>query len=117
MFFLGEYCNMILMSALMIVLFVGGWLANDFFLGMFLPSFIFSFKTSVVCFFFVLVRATLPRYRYDQLMDIGWKIFLPLTLGFLIFISGILIMFNSGVYVHEVLPHVFSSSILTTNII
>jgi NADH-quinone oxidoreductase subunit H len=54
-----------------------------------------SFKVMIFCFLFILVRATLPRYRYDQLMEIGWKIFLPITLGYLIFISGTLLSFHS----------------------
>ena len=57
---------------------------------------IFSANKNVVfiCFIFIVVRGVLPRYRYDQLMDIGWKVFIPITLGWLVFISGILISFE-----------------------
>jgi len=67
MFFLGEYCNMILMAVLYCILFLGGGL-NSLDL---LPAAVLAIKASVIWVFFVLVRATLPRYRYDQLMDIG----------------------------------------------
>jgi NADH-quinone oxidoreductase subunit H len=70
MFFLGEYSNMLLMSALFTILFMGGW-SIPVFSGLFPHYIVFSFKTVVICFFFVITRATLPRYRYDQLMDIG----------------------------------------------
>jgi len=68
--------------------------------------FIFSIKIGVVCFLFVLVRATFPRYRYDQLMDLGWKVFLPLTLSFLVFLAGTLLVFNGLPQVSE-FPSVF----------
>lgn len=80
LFFLAEYSNMLLMSSLIIILFLGGY---D---GIFFPSYIwYGFKMAFLVFFFVWVRGTLPRYRYDQLMKLGWKVFLPLSLGFLIF--------------------------------
>jgi NADH-quinone oxidoreductase subunit H len=79
MFFLGEYSNMMLMSAFTSILFLGGW-SNNY------PS-VFIIKIFIMCFFFVLVRATFPRYRYDQLMRICWNIFLPLTLSYLFFIA------------------------------
>jgi len=71
MFFLGEYSNMLLMSAVIVILFFGGWLPGLIF-PIFIPAFIvFSTKISLCCFLFILVRATFPRYRYDQLMNIG----------------------------------------------
>lgn len=103
MFFLGEYSNMLLMSAVIVILFFGGWLPGFIFLQIF-PSFlIFSLKISFCCFLFILVRATFPRYRYDQLMNIGWKIFLPLTTGYLVFIVGFLLANDSLVIVNGVL--------------
>ena len=91
LFSLGEYSNMLLMSALSSILFFGGWLSNIFFI----PGFIiFSFKIGVFVVLFVWIRAVLPRYRYDQLMRIGWKIFLPLSILYLIFTFFILITFN-----------------------
>jgi NADH-quinone oxidoreductase subunit H len=90
MFFLGEYGNILLMSALYIIFFFGGW---DF-CG-FDSELIFSLKIVLVVFLFIFVRANLPRYRFDQLMILGWKIFLPLTLGFIFFVSGFLISLNA----------------------
>jgi len=94
LFSLGEYSNMLLMSALNSILFFGGWLAPLDIL-MFIPgSFWFSIK---ICFFvllFIVMRAALPRYRYDQLMGLGWKVFLPLSLAYLMFTFSILISLN-----------------------
>jgi len=92
LFFLGEYANMLLMSAIASLLFLGGWLSPFF--GILSGSFWFVLKILIGCVFFILTRATLPRYRYDQLMQIGWKCFLPLSLGYLILTTGILISFN-----------------------
>jgi len=82
MFFLGEYANMILISAFASILFLGGWLAPfdcDFCNA--IPGFIWlCAKIFILLFCFIWVRATLPRYRYDQLMRLGWKVFLPLSL-------------------------------------
>lgn len=97
LFFLGEYANMILMSAMTTVLFLGGWLPpfSLSFLG-FIPGVIwFALKTAAVLFFFIWARATFPRYRYDQLMRLGWKVFLPFTLLWVVVISGSLIAFNA----------------------
>lgn len=96
LFFLGEYANMLLMSTFSAILFLGGWLPIiDNFLFNLIPStFWLSFKTIIGVIFFIVTRATLPRYRYDQLMYLGWKCFLPLTLGYFILTSGILISFN-----------------------
>lgn len=81
-FFLGEYGNIIIMSALFSILFLGGWIPIFF-----IPSFlVLPLKTVFICFLFILVRATIPRYRYDQLMDICWQIFLPFNLFYLILI-------------------------------
>ncbi len=94
LFSLGEYSNMLLMSALNSILFFGGWLAPLDIL-MFIPgSFWFSLK---ICFFvllFIVMRAALPRYRYDQLMGLGWKVFLPISLAYLMFTFSILISLN-----------------------
>jgi len=96
LFFLGEYANMLLMSAFSAILFLGGWLPliNVFPLNYMPGSFWFSLKLILGVIFFIITRATLPRYRYDQLMHIGWKCFLPLSLGYLVFSVGILISFN-----------------------
>jgi len=103
MFFLGEYSNMLIMSSLLIILFAGGWWPL-FFNGI-LPGLIwFSLKVACVAFFFILIRAALPRVRYDQLMYLGWKNFLPFTLGYLIFISGILYGFNALPFIDHYIP-------------
>lgn len=97
LFFLGEYANMILMSAMTVVLFLGGWLPpfGMTFLG-FVPGIIwFVLKTALVLFVFLWARATLPRYRYDQLMRLGWKVFLPFTLLWVLVVAGTLIMFDA----------------------
>jgi len=97
LFFLGEYANMILMSAMTVVLFLGGWLPPFGIeaLGV-VPGIIwFVLKTLLVMFFFVWTRATFPRYRYDQLMRLGWKVFLPFTLFWVVVVSGSLIYFDA----------------------
>jgi NADH-quinone oxidoreductase subunit H len=96
LFFLGEYSNMLLMCALSSILFFGGWLppVDIFPLNLIPGSFWFSLKVLVGAIFFILTRAALPRYRYDQLMHLGWKCFLPLAIGYLMFTVGILISFN-----------------------
>nr|YP_010131936.1 NADH dehydrogenase subunit 1 [Odontella regia]QQD79315.1 NADH dehydrogenase subunit 1 [Odontella regia] len=96
LFFLGEYANMLLMSSFISILFLGGWLPPfNFIIFNILPgSFWFSLKILLGVAFFILTRAALPRYRYDQLMFIGWKCFLPLSIGYLILTVGILISFN-----------------------
>jgi NADH-quinone oxidoreductase subunit H len=96
LFFLGEYANMILMSALTTILFLGGWLA-PFNVEPFtwIPGVIwFVLKICVVLFVFLWVRATFPRYRYDQLMRLGWKVFLPLSLIWLVITAGALMAFG-----------------------
>lgn len=96
LFFLGEYANMLLMSTLSAILFLGGWLPPlDIFFFNIIPGPLWlSLKIIMGATFFIVTRATLPRYRYDQLMFLGWKCFLPLTLGYLLFTVGILISFN-----------------------
>jgi NADH-quinone oxidoreductase subunit H len=93
LFFLGEYTNMILMSAMTTILFLGGWLA-PFGVEPFtwIPGWIwFIAKIAFVLFCFLWVRATFPRYRYDQLMRLGWKVFLPLSLLWLVLTAGVLL--------------------------
>jgi NADH-quinone oxidoreductase subunit H len=96
LFFLAEYSNMLLMSALSAVLFLGGWLppVSVFPLTLLPGSLWFSIKVGIGAVFFILTRATLPRYRYDQLMYIGWKCFLPFAIAYLMLTVGILISFN-----------------------
>ena len=94
LFFLGEYCSMILMSSLIVTFFFGGWLSPVGLFGFILPEIWFSLKTATLCFFFIFIRANFPRFRYDQLMSIGWKTFLPLTLGYVVFFSGVCISLN-----------------------
>lgn len=96
LFFLGEYANMILMSAMTTILFLGGWLA-PFGIAPFtwIPGvFWFVLKVAMVLFCFLWVRATFPRYRYDQLMRLGWKVFLPLSLFWLVLTAGALVAFD-----------------------
>lgn len=96
LFFLGEYANMLLMSAFSSILFLGGWLPliNQLPLTILPGSFWLSIKIVIGVLFFILTRAALPRYRYDQLMYIGWKSFLPVSISYLIFTVSILISFN-----------------------
>lgn len=97
LFFLGEYANMILMSAMTTILFLGGWLPPFGIDALaFVPGVIwFALKTAGVLFVFLWARATFPRYRYDQLMRLGWKVFLPFTLAYVLIVSGALIMFDA----------------------
>ncbi len=96
LFFLGEYLNMILMSAIAVVLFLGGWLPIlPFWPFVLIPGPLwFILKICIMLFVFIWVRATLPRYRYDQLMRLGWKVFLPLSLAWLVLTSGVLLAFG-----------------------
>lgn len=83
-FFIAEYANILLMSTLCVLLFLGGW--NPLFnLTLISPFFWFSLKISLMVFIFIWIRAAFPRYRYDQLMHLGWKTFLPLSLAWFIF--------------------------------
>lgn len=96
LFFLGEYANMLLMSAMTVILFMGGWLPPlEIAPFTWIPGPLwFGMKTLIFVVLFVWARAAFPRYRYDQLMRLGWKIFLPLSLGYLFMTAGILISFN-----------------------
>ena len=87
MFFLAEYANMILVSTLTVLLFLGGWLPPVAFLD-FIPGWIWlALKVFVVVTMFLWVRATFPRFRYDQIMRLGWKVFIPLTLIWLVVVG------------------------------
>ena len=87
MFFLAEYANMILVSMLTTLLFLGGWLSPFAFLD-FIPGWIWlAIKVFVVVTMFLWVRATFPRFRYDQIMRLGWKIFIPITLIWLVVVG------------------------------
>jgi NADH-quinone oxidoreductase subunit H len=92
LFFLGEYANMILMSALTTILFLGGWhppMHMEPFTW--IPGFVwFALKIALLLFVFIWVRATFPRYRYDQLMRLGWKVFLPFSLVWLVLTAAVL---------------------------
>ena len=97
LFFLAEYANMLLMSSFSAILFLGGWLPfffNNILLNWMPNSLWLSLKIIWGVIFFIVTRATLPRFRYDQLMNLGWLSFLPLTIGYFIFSSGILVSFN-----------------------
>lgn len=96
LFFLGEYANILVMSTLCALFFLGGWLPPlDINLLYWIPGvFWFALKINFVLFLFIWVRAAFPRYRYDQLMRLGWKVFLPLSLAMVIFVAGISISFD-----------------------
>ena len=93
LFFLGEYANMILMCSVLSILFLGGWLPliNISPFNLIPGVFWFGFKVTILLFVFVWVRAAFPRYRYDQLMRLGWKVFLPFSLAWVLFVSGVFI--------------------------
>lgn len=97
LFFLGEYSNIILMCSFIVVLFLGGWLppTSWFLFKLFPQAFWFAIKVFFFLFAFIWVRASLPRYRYDQLMTLGWKVFLPLSLGWVVFVAGFLLFLQS----------------------
>ena len=82
LFFIGEYGALLVMSVLIVLLFLGGWLPSLYL--------VLGIKVCLIIFIFIWVRAAFPRYRYDQLMRLGWKVFLPLSVGFVVLISGIL---------------------------
>lgn len=94
LFFLGEYANIILISSFISILFLGGWLPPFDFLSIISPYIWLGLKTGGFVVFFIVIRAALPRFRYDQLITLGWKVFLPLTLGWLVFTVGILLGTN-----------------------
>ncbi len=97
LFFLGEYANMILMSAITAILFMGGWLPPFEIEALaVIPGVIwFILKVCLILFFFIWVRGTFPRYRYDQLMRLGWKVFLPFSLIWVLVVAGALIYFDA----------------------
>jgi NADH-quinone oxidoreductase subunit H len=96
LFFLGEYANMILMSGMTSILFLGGWLPPfDIAPFNWIPGPIwFALKIAFCLFIFLWVRATMPRFRYDQLMRLGWKVFLPLSLIWVVLTAGVLVTFG-----------------------
>lgn len=96
LFFLGEYANMILMAGMTTILFLGGWLPIlDVAPFNWIPGPIwFALKMAFVLFIFLWVRATFPRYRYDQLMRLGWKVFLPISLAAVVIVGGIVVTFD-----------------------
>ncbi|MEO5599522.1 MAG: NADH-quinone oxidoreductase subunit NuoH [Cyclobacteriaceae bacterium] len=92
MFFVGEYVGIVLISSMTVALYFGGWLGPDF-----LPPVVwFILKTFVFIFLFILLRASLPRPRYDQLMDFGWKILLPITIINLMVTAAIILVMEQG---------------------
>ena len=96
MFFLGEYANMVLMSGMTSILFLGGWMSPlPFAPFTWIPGPIwFILKICLMMFMFFWVRATFPRFRYDQLMRLGWKVFLPLSLGWMVLTACALELFG-----------------------
>ncbi len=96
LFFLGEYANMILMSAMTTVLFLGGWLPpiNSYPFDAVPGPIWLALKIAFCLFIFLWVRATFPRYRYDQLMRLGWKVFLPISLAAVVTVAGVLVAFD-----------------------
>jgi len=96
LFYLGEYINMIMMSAMTVILFLGGWLPPmDIAPLNWIPGPIwFAVKIVAILFVFIWVRAAFPRYRYDQLMRLGWKVFLPLSLIWVVITGGVLMAFD-----------------------
>ncbi len=96
LFMLGEYAAIVLMCAMTTILFLGGWLPPfDIWPLNFVPGGVwFVLKTCAVCFMFSMVKAFVPRYRYDQLMRLGWKVFLPLSLFWVVVTAGVLVTFD-----------------------
>ncbi len=96
LFFLGEYANMILMSAIATILFLGGWLPPlEMAPFTWIPGPVWFFlKVAAILFVYIWARATLPRYRYDQLMRLGWKVFLPLSLAWIVLTSAVLVFLD-----------------------
>jgi len=100
MFFFGEYVNIMLLCSMMTILFLGGWHAPiDFgWEKTIIPPFIWFFlKTAFLFFMFAMVKAIVPRYRYDQLMRLGWKVFLPTSLAAVVFVSTFVIFLGDKV--------------------
>ena len=102
MFFLAEFMNTITMSAIMVTLFFGGpagWAPNISHLKWVFPILWFVIKTSLFAFSYVWFRAALPRFRYDQLMDLGWKRLIPLSLGWMLIVAGFMVSVTAGVVI------------------
>jgi len=96
LFMLGEYVSIVLMCALMTIMFLGGWLPPfDFAPFTWVPGVIwFTLKICLFFFLFAMVKAMVPRYRYDQLMRLGWKVFLPMSLFYVVLVAGVLVAFG-----------------------
>ena len=96
MFMLGEYVSILLMCAMTTILFLGGWLPPaDFAPFTLVPGIVwFLIKVFLVFFMFSMVKAFVPRYRYDQLMRLGWKVFLPISLFWVVLTAGVLVSFG-----------------------
>ena len=94
LFFLAEYGNIILMCVLTTLFFLGGWYPLFSFLSFIPGPAWMALKTLIFIFLFIIIRGILPRYRYDQLMRLGWKVFLPVALGFFFILSMLLICIN-----------------------
>ena len=100
-FFLGEYSSIVLFSCITAILFLGGYQLPELFINdsiINIQSIILGLKTCIFCFLFVLFRATLPRLRYDQLIDLCWLNLLPICVAFIILVPSILIGFNVAPY-------------------
>jgi NADH-quinone oxidoreductase subunit H len=97
LFFLGEYANMVVMCTLCTLCFLGGWYPplELRWLYWFPQGFWMGVKVVALLFTFIWVRAAFPRYRYDQLMRLGWKVFLPLSLAWVVGVSGLLLAFQA----------------------
>jgi len=91
LFFIAEYANIICQSCLIVLFFFGGWLP---FTDLILSSFCFIVKVLLILFSFIWIRAAFPRYRYDHLMFLGWKVFLPISLMFFLVIATFLFFFD-----------------------
>ncbi len=98
LFFLGEYGHIILMSLLNAILFLGGWLPPISLLGFIPGSVWLGIKTTIFVFIFIWVRATFPRMRYDQLMALLWKSYLPFSLAFVIIVASFILSFNGLIF-------------------
>ena len=107
-FFLAEYSNILIMSYVFSLLFLGGWSSN---LSIFLSPLIFSIKVVIISFLFIFIRSNLPRYRFDQLMYIGWKVIIPMSFGLFIFYINIFYSFNLSHFIE--LPFVINSNMYT----
>jgi NADH-quinone oxidoreductase subunit H len=94
LFFIGEYSNILLMSFLIVLFFLGGWYIPFFFFGNGYATIVLTIKVIFVLFCFVWVRAAFPRFRYDQLMMLGWKVFLPFSTGWFFLTCTIIYVFG-----------------------